>query len=394
MNLSTVPPITSKTSAPQHWHIPPRTHGIKRRAISQIRILKVARPDEAKRRKSSSRGASPRPRRRHATDGVNSTLYNPIATPLSDLNCIGAMTPTLETEPHKPLFLQLTGNRQPPVLVECKFGDVPRGSVLSYQTKPVQTSHDGNIIKIANAPNLPPFDCCPLQHFFQGPLTQTDSAFFDGLDVNTNQSHEYEQLTRNQSECPDWHRLRENRLTASVFKRVTGRKSNEETLAKDLTSKKTVQTAAMAHGIASEGDAARAYADKTNFNVYTVGIVINPSCVHLACSPDRRVYDPSETPNWGLLEIKCPMKDSFTEVKYLSCVNGSYKLKKIHNYYVQVMGQMGLTGSKWCDFFVWTANDYHLERIYFDDRLFGDYKRKLDTFYFQYLLPALSEKKL
>lgn len=112
MNLSTVPPITSKTSAPQHWHIPPRTHGIKRRAISEIGILKVTRPGEAKRR-SLSRGASPRPRRRQPADGVNSTLYNPIQTPLSDLNCIGALTPTLETEPHKPLFRQLTGNLQP-----------------------------------------------------------------------------------------------------------------------------------------------------------------------------------------------------------------------------------------------------------------------------------------
>jgi hypothetical protein len=30
------------------------------------------------------------------------------------------------------------------------------------------------------------------------------------------------------------------------------------------------------------------------------------------------------------------------------------KLKKNHEYYDQVQGQMGLTGTKWCDFVVYT----------------------------------------
>ena len=68
-----------------------------------------------------------------------------------------------------------------------------------------------------------------------------------------------------------------------------------------------MQTAAMRHGINTEEEAASVYANSGDCNVFPVGIVINPSCSHLAASPDRRVYDPSENNPWGLLEIKYPL---------------------------------------------------------------------------------------
>lgn len=143
----------------------------------------------------------------------------------------------------------------------------------------------------------------------------------------------------------------------------------------------------MKHGIDTEEEAAAAYADATDCNVFPSGIVINPSCPYLATSPDRRVYDPSEMEPWGLLEIKCPIKDSITEMPYFKCVNGTYKLKKTHSYYYQVMGKMLLSGAQWADFFVYCKQDYHLERIHFDSDFCQEMKLKLDLFYFQYLLP-------
>lgn len=54
------------------------------------------------------------------------------------------------------------------------------------------------------------------------------------------------------------------------------------------------------------------------------------------CSPDRLVNDD------GLLEIKCPMPK--THVKYLLA-------KEIpSDYYLQVQGQLMITGREWCDF--------------------------------------------
>ena len=82
----------------------------------------------------------------------------------------------------------------------------------------------------------------------------------------------------------------------------------------------------MKHGIDTEEEAAAAYVDSGACNVSPAGIVVNLSCPHLAASPDRRVYDPSENNPLGLLEIKCPVKDSVSGLPYLTCVNGVYKL--------------------------------------------------------------------
>ena len=45
-------------------------------------------------------------------------------------------------------------------------------------------------------------------------------------------------------------------------------------------------------------------------------------------SANWRVYDPSKNNPWKLLEIKCPTTDSISQLKYLRCVNGVYKVKK------------------------------------------------------------------
>lgn len=67
---------------------------------------------------------------------------------------------------------------------------------------------------------------------------------------------------------------------------------------------KTIQTASMKYGIDHEDEAAQQYSQHFGRDVYSVGLVINPSVPHLACSPDRRVYDATEEDPWGLLEIK------------------------------------------------------------------------------------------
>jgi len=89
------------------------------------------------------------------------------------------------------------------------------------------------------------------------------------------------------------------------------------------------------------------YADKFGGAVYPVGFVINPSLV--GCSPDRRVYDPSENDPWGLLEIKCSPSDYLSELNYLkhNGRTGAYSLKKTNAYYYQTMGYIGVTGFAW-----------------------------------------------
>ena len=82
-------------------------------------------------------------------------------------------------------------------------------------------------------------------------------------------------------------------------------KSNFEP--KDLSKVSSIQ-----HGKHNEVIARSLYARKVqkqmhkNFTVYNCGLVVNPFHPYLGASPDGKVFDPSSTSPFGLLEIKCP----------------------------------------------------------------------------------------
>lgn len=251
------------------------------------------------------------------------------------------------------------------------------------------------IITVAEVPT----PTCPrleLRNFFDKTSLEPElEALYDEILCTKTESDSYELATRTQSRCPDWKRLRQNRLTASRFKQISSRQKNHILLAKQLISGKTVQTAAIAWGLELEPKAAEVYAQTENVNVYTIGLVINPSASHLACSPDRLVYDPTAPDNqkWGLMEIKCPHKTSYKDCEYLKNKSNSneYTLKKSHEYYYQITGQLGLTGFTWCDFMVFCIDDFIIERISFDQSLFNVMKEKLEKFYIKLVFPCIKQ---
>ena len=147
----------------------------------------------------------------------------------------------------------------------------------------------------------------------------------------------------------------------------------------------------MTYGIEHEEEVAQQYVQQFGRNVFPVGFVINPSLPHLGCSRDRRVYDATENPSWGLLEIKCSMSDYLSYLKYLK-VNersGTYSLRKTHAYYYQAMGCIGLTGSAREDVFVYCRKEFHSERIYYDADNFSEMLEKLNMFYFNFHLSSV-----
>ena len=367
----------SKTSLPQTWHVPQRTAGINPREVQEVLVQQVKPPSKDVEGKKKAR----------RVDGVRSTLYNPIPEQFGNLQIIDSM---------KDIFKQFDDMQINSILpesdnldfVNSKLGKVAGGSVISYQQRQIITN-DPKIHMNVDGPEKPPaFDLPVLENQYEFVPTLEELNFIDGLRVSQAQSCLYEEETREQSDTQKWHDLRAQRLSSSKFKDVCARRAGFESLAARQL-KKTVQTAAMRHGINTEEEAASAYADSGDCNVFPAGIVINPSCPHLATSPDRRVYDPSENNPWGLLEIKCPLKDSISELPYLKCVNGIYKLKKTHSFYYQIMGQMLLTGCEWVDLYVYCKSDFHCERVRFDAEFCTEMKMKLDHFYFEYLLPKL-----
>lgn len=96
-------------------------------------------------------------------------------------------------------------------------------------------------------------------------------------------------------------------------------------------------------------DKAKAEYEKITGNlVFDAGFFIHPHITFLGASPDGLVDRD------GLIEIKCPFSKV---VKPLS---------EQPHYYAQIQLQLHVTGRKWCDFFVWTPEKTHLERVNID----------------------------
>ena len=129
--------------------------------------------------------------------------------------------------------------------------------------------------------------------------------------------------------------------------------------------------------------------EHTHITVMRTGLIVHEDLSFLATSPDGIVQCTHCQPSQGLLEVKCPSVHrndtpaQACEDKSFFCeaVNGTVTLKRNHNYFHQVQGQMGDSGRKWCDFVVWTLKGMSVERIKFDEQLWERMFTKLKTFY-------------
>ena len=113
---------------------------------------------------------------------------------------------------------------------------------------------------------------------------------------------------------PSWVQEREIRLTASNFSKVLYRKKEpSESFMKSIFELKDLsKVSSIQHFKHNEVRVRSLYARKMqkqmhrNFSVYDYGLVVNPSHPYLGASPDGKVFHPSSTSPFGLLEIKRP----------------------------------------------------------------------------------------
>ncbi|KAI2646375.1 hypothetical protein H4Q32_028342 [Labeo rohita] len=197
-----------------------------------------------------------------------------------------------------------------------------------------------------------------------------------------------EEATREQSSCPDWHQLRRSRVTASRFREICHVRglSSAESLAERII-RGTRQTAKMRRGAEMESEVTVEYSKLKNVNYSPCGLIIHPNAPWLGASPDGVVFDPTDNPQFGLVEIKCPNVKNIVDCKYLQMDHGFLTLKKSHAYYFQVQGQLLVSGMQWCDFMVWAQEDYFVQRIYSDTSVHKVIREKVDYFYFYTYMP-------
>ena len=106
------------------------------------------------------------------------------------------------------------------------------------------------------------------------------------------------------------------------------------------------------------------------------GIFVCEEHPFLGSSPDRIVNEEL------IVEVKCPYRSNDQEtVPYLIQHHNGLILNQDHNYYYQVQGQMLCTGSKSCDFFVYTTTDIMIIPVTRDPLMIKSMIFKLMKFY-------------
>jgi len=197
------------------------------------------------------------------------------------------------------------------------------------------------------------------------------------MNLILDEAHTLEQSTWLQSQSTKWKESRVGWVTASRFGDVLLRKSPPTTsfinTFFDISQYSTIP-APINHGLQNEVKARNAYCSKTGFVVRTCGLVVNPSFPWLGTSPDGLVEDPSMK-CFGLLEIKCPYTHRFSTIEeacsdpsfFASIINGNVTLKQDHKHYYQIQGQMALCQISWCDFVIFTHQNFSAEKICFNE---------------------------
>ncbi len=191
------------------------------------------------------------------------------------------------------------------------------------------------------------------------------------LSISKQQVELIAETTKAQSKSKNWYMQRAGRVTASNAKGcfTTSIENPSVSLVKKIcypdvykfTSKTTAwgcehEAAARDHYIL----VMRAHPNPhPNFKVSQTGFHISQSHPFMGASPDG--ISKCDCCGIGVIEVKCPCKSDFGDVKYLLNVGNGFKLDRSHTYYYQMQVQMHVLNVKHCDFIVWLQKKVTIE---------------------------------
>ncbi|KAM7297551.1 uncharacterized protein ISCGN_022702 [Ixodes scapularis] len=216
--------------------------------------------------------------------------------------------------------------------------------------------------------------------------------------VSEDECKEIAQETILQSACPQWHRLRAPRISASSkAHRVKIRTADFDTLAEDLASPRSFKSASCSYGVAKEPEARKEYESSEKKKVIQVGLVVCVPQPWLCCSPDGLVEENGEV---RLLEIKCPSRcetkpvvNENINVDYLQYEGKKLKLQESHVYYTQVQVSMYVVGANACDLYVYSPKGSECVKVMKDMPFLKKVVPKLEWFFFRHYFPAVLKRQ-
>ena len=227
------------------------------------------------------------------------------------------------------------------------------------------------------------------------------------LTISKDQQSAVEKATKMQANSKDWFLFRAGRITASKVYNVchTDVALPSQSLIKSICYPESYRFSSVATSWGCDHEKIAREMYETDLKDGHKNVVIEDSGLHisiknpfLGASPDALVA--CDCCGEGCLEIKCPFcsKDQFIfeaaeNKKFcLDKVSNGFQLSKNHPYYYQVQAQIHICGRKYCDFYVWTEKDYHVERILPEPNFWADCIEKCASFFQLCLLPELVGK--
>lgn len=218
--------------------------------------------------------------------------------------------------------------------------------------------------------------------------------------INVGEISDQEQIntevrTRGQSKNQLWYSEREKRIQSSCFGRIC--KATDRTDFKKLaetmiqSSHKKLKCDSVLHGQRYEKEALKRYETDNKKTVQECGIFVSKVHPFLGASPDGIVDSDL------LCEVKCPFsaKNKSITVKtvpYLEFNDGKLSLKRKHDYYFQIQGQLLCSDRKMCDFIVYTLTDVKYIRVNRDMDFIRSMTEKLECFFQTFYKPTLLKK--
>jgi hypothetical protein len=141
-------------------------------------------------------------------------------------------------------------------------------------------------------------------------------------------------------------------------------------------------------------------------SVEDMGLYLSKKYPFLGASVDGLVH--CSTCGTGIVEIKCPygrkqdkwrnkLPEECADNSLFSCSlqEGKLHLKRNHNYFYQVTGQMAIFEIEWADFVIWTKKGISTERIFFDQNFWqSNMLYKLKYFYTRNIVAEIYTRRV
>lgn len=232
--------------------------------------------------------------------------------------------------------------------------------------------------------------------------TQEKSEFLNTLTNLQQNSNCIERETVLQAGSGRWLEMRRKMLTASNFGKVCRMRPTTscKNIVKNMLYSHVLNVPSLEHGRNSESVALTQLEVQEGITIEKCGLFIDKEYAYLGASPDGLVGDK------GIVEIKSPFSAAGMDVddalcqgkiKYLEAnENKEVNVKKTHEYYFQIQGQLHVTEREYCIFAVWTSRDRPLKvvKVIRDDEFWrNNMISKLQKFYMHCLLPELIDPR-